>query len=285
MPNEATPLSVLEHLFEVEKALQTAQQALAACIGTRKSEARPTSLLPPEDAAKRWQLPTNWPRIGGREFDPKPTDLFQTNDFRRLWAPGPDRRACYAGGCEGLRKLNRILKIPVYKVSTTGADRVWDRNNESRRDRHGSLWHNGDSYVEDAAGWDDWYPSHLDPQRFPSPESPVIVQKRAIIVPLPNGMEPREFDKLFDAETRKGALNRWVMTQEGRDHCSFLGADPAICQRFSAYRGGDQSRISPADEICGFSTSSGADRIIAIAEKIILEAVGLKPGVGVRISR
>jgi hypothetical protein len=276
MANESTPLSVLEHLFDIERALETAQQALAHCLDSLKTSAPQAVPLQPEDAAKRRQLPTDWPRIGGRDFDPEPTDLFETDEFRRLWTPGPDRRGCYAAGCGGLLNLSRILKMPIYKVSTTGADRVWDRNKESRRDRHGALWHNGQTYVGDA-GWDDWFPSHLHPQRFPSPASPVIVQTRAIIVPLPDGMDPKKFDELFDAETRKGALNTWVMTQEGRDHCGFLGVDPAIGQRFSPYRGADQSRISPANEICGFSINSGADRIIAIAEKIILEAIGLKP--------
>ncbi|WP_294532305.1 hypothetical protein [uncultured Rhodoblastus sp.] len=276
MANESTTLSVLEHLFDIERALEAAQQALAHCLDSLKTQAPQAVPLPPKDAAKRRQLSTNWARIGGHDFDPEPTDLFETDEFRKLWIPGPHRRGCYAAACGGLWSLSRILKIPVYKVSTTGADRVWTRNNESRRDRHGALWHNGQAYVEDA-GWDDWYPSHLHPQRFPSPGSPVIVQERAIIVPLPCGMDPRKFDQLFDAETRKGALNRWVMTPEGRDHCGFLGVDPAIGQRFSAYRGADQSRISPADELCAFSIYSGADRIIAIAEKILLEAVGLKP--------
>jgi hypothetical protein len=275
---------MLESLFELEKALEMAHQALASCLKGLEVETPATIPLPPEDAGKRRQLTTDWPVIAGRDFDPQPTDLFETEEFRRAWNPGPDRRACYAAGCEGLRKLNRILRIPIYKCSTTSADRVWDRSNESRRDRYGALWHNGQAYVEDA-GWDDWYPSHLHPKRFPSPASPVIVQKRAIIVPLPNGMDPKKFDELFDAETRKGALNNWVMTQEGRNHCAFLGADPAIGQRLSPYRSADQSRISPANEICGFSIHSGADRIVAIAENILLEALGLKPDVGARTKR
>lgn len=279
MANEATPLSVLEHLFEIERALETAKQALSHSFGCLGTEAPQTVPLPPEDAGKRRQLSTDWARIGGRNFDPQPTNMFETQDFRKAWNPGSHRRACYAAGCGGLWNLSQILKIPMYKVSTTGAARLWDRANESSRDRYGALWHNGQTYLEDG-GWDCWFPSHLHPKRFPSPASPVIVQERAIIVPLPIGMEPKRFDELFDAQTRMGALNRWVMTQEGRDHCGFLRVDPAICQRFSPYRGADQSRISPANEICGFSIYGGADRIIAIAEKILLEAIGLKPDGG-----
>jgi len=279
MVNEENLLSVLEHLFEIERALETAQQTLARCFDGLKTKVPQIVPLPPEDAAKRRQLTTDWPIIGGRAFDPKPTQLFETEEFRKVWNPGPERRACYAAGCNGLRNLSQILKIPMYKVSTTGADRVWNRADESSRDRYGALWHNGQVYVEDA-GWNDWFPSHLHPQRFPSPASPVIMQERAIIVPLPIGMDPKKFDELFDAETRKGALNAWVMSQEGRDHSGFLGVDPVIGQRFSPYRGGDQSHISPANEIVGFSIYGGADRIIAIVEKILLESVGLKPDGG-----
>jgi hypothetical protein len=234
MANESTTLSVLEHLFDIERALETAQQALARCLDSLTTNAPQAVPLKPEDAAKRRQLPTDWPQIGGRGFALDPTDLFETDEFRNLWTPGPHRRGCYAAGCKGLWNLHQLLKIPMYKVSTTGADRVWDRADESGRDLYGALWHNGQAYVQDPE-WDEWFPSQLHPQRFPSPASPVIVQTRAIIVPLPDGMDPKKFDELFDAETRKGALNNWVMTQEGRDHCGFLGVDPAIGQRFSPF--------------------------------------------------
>ena len=267
-------------LAELTKTLQITQQALGEILEIPTPERVP---LTPEDASKRRQLPTDWPRIGGREFDPGPTLLFETEEFRKAWRPSDVRRACYAAGCDGLANVSKILKMPGYKVSTCGADRLWDRMKELKRDRYGALWHNGEAYVEDAEGWDNWFPSHLYPRRFPSPSSPVIAEKRTVIVPLPIGMTPRKFDDLFDAEVKKGALNIWVMTQAGRDHCAFVDAVPAVGQRSTRFGEGCQSKISPANEICGFSIHSGADLLIAIIEKIIIEAVGLTLDAGAKV--
>ena len=273
MSTHATSYRVLALLAELTKTLQIAQQAFAEIIEPPTPEHVP---LPARVAGKRRQLPTDWPRIGGRNFDPKPTDLFETEEFRNAWKPSDVRRACYAAGCFGLRDLGKILKMPLYKVSTTGANRVWRRMDELCRDCYAALFHNGEAYQNDGGVWDNWFPSHLYPQRFPSPASPVIVDSRAIIVPLPVGMTAEKFDELFDKEVAKGALNTWVMTQAGRDHCGFLGVDPTVGQRSTRFIAGEQSQISPANEIVGFSIHSGADWMIAIAERIILEAVGLK---------
>ena len=260
-------------LADLAKTLQDSQQALIEILEKSTPEHVP---LPARVAGKRRQLPTDWPRIGGRNFDPKPTDLFKTEEFRNAWKPSDVRRACYAAGCFGLRDLGKKLSMPLYKVSTTGSERVWRRMDELNRDCYAALFHNGEAYQNDDAGWDNWFPSHLYPQRFPSPASPVIVDSRAIIVPLPVGMTAEKFDELFDKEVAKGALNTWVMTQAGRDHCGFLRVDPTVGQRLTRFIAGEQSQISPANEIVGFSIHSGADWMIAIAERIILEAVGLK---------
>lgn len=264
---------VLDLLIDLSKALDEIQRGLAEILATKVPEALP---LPPEDSGKRRQFPTDWAKVGGHDFDPRPTDLFKTEEFRKAWKPSGERRACYAAGCYGLRDLGKILKMPLYKVSTTGGDRVWDRMEELKRDPYGELWHDGKSYVKGDGVWNNWFPSHLHPQRFPSPGSPIIAQHRAIIVPLPFGMSAEKFDELFDKEVKKGALNIFVMTQAGRDHCLFLGVDPSVGQRSTRFLAGDQSEISPANEICCFSIFQGADRIIAIAENILLKAVGLK---------
>jgi hypothetical protein len=270
-------LALLADLADLTKTLQVIQQALADLLETQPTEHVPLApSLPPEDAGKRRQMTTDWPQIGGREFEPAPTRLFETDAFRKAWNPSDVRRACYAAGCFGLRDLSKILKVPVYKISTTGGDRVWDRMDENRRDIYAGLYHDGKAYREDGGIWDNWFPSHLHPHRFPSPASPVIVDARAIVVPLPVGMTVEKFDELFDKEVAKGALNAWVMTQEGRDHCAFLGVNPTIGQRLTRFIAGGQSRISPANEIAGFSIHTGADRMIAIVEKILLEFVGLK---------
>lgn len=222
----------------------------------------------------RRHLPTDWPRVGGREFQPQRTDLFLSEAFRDLWRPG-ETREIYAGACDALCRIARQLHLPAYKVSTCGKGRVWQRMRELRFDRYGAAYHHDGSYVVDNLGWDDWFPSQLHPRLPTSPNSPVRRDLRAIVVLLPDSMTPSMFDKAFDAEARKGALDAWLMTQAGRDHCAAIGFDFALAQRFTCYAGGSSTRLSPAAEICGFSIWGGADRLSALAETIILRHLRL----------
>jgi hypothetical protein len=79
-------------------------------------------------------------------------------------------------------------------------------------------------------------------------------------------MTSKKFDFAFDALTRKGTIELWAMSEDARRHCAFLGIEPSVLQPFTAYPGW---RLSPAQEICGFSIFSGADRLVALAEHII----------------
>lgn len=223
----------------------------------------------------RLLINTDWARIGGRAFEPAPTDRFASPEFKAMWQAGPHMRAIYAGACEGLAALSRVLQLPIYKVSTTSAKNVWTRMQQLRVDRYGAVRRDGGNYVIDR-GWDCWFPSHLKARAFPSPDSPLILAERAILVPLPPDLAPEEFDRRFDAEARHGALDRWLLSPTGRDHVAALGVDPALGQRLTAYPGGLQPRLSPAEEIMIFSCCySGPDRAIAIAENILLQHLGL----------
>lgn len=134
----------------------------------------------------------------------------------------------------------------------------------------------GDVYVTDTTGWDSWYPSQLHARSLPSPSSPVRCSERAILVSLPDGMTAAAFDQAFDAETRLGAVDRWLLSEEGRGHCAALGIKPQIGQRLTAYPGGTEARLSPAGEIVAFNYRySGPDRAIALIERIILRHLGL----------
>jgi hypothetical protein len=145
-----------------------------------------------------------------------------------------------------------------------------------RQDQHGAVCRKGENYFADKAGWTNWFPSHMSARALPSKNSPVRCAVRAILVALPHGLMPEDFDRLFDAEVAKGSVHRWLMTEEGRNHAATLKVDPAIGQRFTAIPGGDKSKLSPATEICVFCTKfSGPDRLIAIAETIILRHLGL----------
>lgn len=217
---------------------------------------------------------TDWPKIGGRALDLSHTDLFSSEAYRE--APTGETRALYAAACDGLGRLSHDLKIPLYKIGCTSPDRVWPRTHELRADRYGSAYFDGTAYVEDETGFDGWYPSHLHVgRRTPSMGSPVRVETRAILVDLPASLTPENFDRLFDAETRKGWIAEWVATEEGRDHCALVGVAPARYQRFTLYPGGTTPRLSHAAEIAAFSIYEGASRLVAIAEQIILRHLGL----------
>ena len=217
---------------------------------------------------------TDFPKIGGRSLDLRHTGLFSTEAYRQT--PKGETRALYAAACDGLCRLSRGLQIPLYKVGTTSPDRVWKRAHELRNDRYASVYFDGSAYVEDKAGFDGWYASHLHVgRRTPSEGSPVNVETRAILVDLPASLTPEDFDRLFDAETRKGWIAEWVATEEGRDHCALVGVEPNRFQRFTAYPGGTVSKLCHAAEICSFSIYGGAGRLVAIAEQIILRHLGL----------
>jgi hypothetical protein len=86
-------------------------------------------------------------------------------------------------------------------------------------------------------------------------------------------MDGEEFDQAFDIETRKAAVDLWSMTDDTRKHCAILGVDPTLLQRFTAYPGW---RRSPAQEICCVTIFCGADRLISLAEQVILRHLALK---------
>ncbi|MDP9025708.1 MAG: hypothetical protein M3N13_10085, partial [Candidatus Eremiobacteraeota bacterium] len=165
---------------------------------------------------------------------------------------------------------------PAYKVSTCAEGRLDEPMLECRRDQYGRTWYCDGRYA-DEAGWDDWFPSQLHTQAALSINSPVTATTRALIVRLPDDMSSQEFDRLIDAEIRKAALDLWVMTPEGHRHCSFLGVDPSVALRMTPYPYGAHSRNSPARELCAFRIHHDPDRLVALAELIILRHLGLIP--------
>ena len=212
------------------------------------------------------KLPTDWPKIGGSDFKPGPTNLFLTPEFRDVFRPG-FTRLVYAGASVGLGLCAKTAAIPIYKISTCAEDRLGARMAENGRDEYASYYYFEGDYVHEE-GWDRWYPSHLHPQQRPSPNSPVQAAERCVKVHLPQSMSPEAFDAAFDAEVSKGAIHEWAMTPDAARHCGYLGVSPATLIRYTVYPGW---RLSPALELAGFSIFTGADRIVSLAERIILE--------------
>ena len=225
---------------------------------------------------RRLHLNTEWGKIGGRDFEPRPTDLFASDAFKAAWQGSGQARAIYFGACDGQAKVSQALQLPLYKVSTCHPAFVKERMTQLRVDAYGAVRWDGEKHRIDE-GWDGWFASHITPMRLPSPESPIKACARWIYVPLPKGLDAFAFDRLFDAEVRKGALDRWMLSEEGRKHCAALGVDPAIGRRMTAYPMGTTLRLSPAEEIAIVTTKGGADRAIAIAERILLRHLGLLP--------
>jgi hypothetical protein len=227
---------------------------------------------PLRNERKSPHMPTQWPKIGGEPFRPAPTNAFLQEDFCDIFKPG-ETRGLYVAGCVGQRDLSVVeIAIPGYKVSSCRIDRLADRMFELNRDQYGALWHNGEDWILDD-GWNTWFPSHLYPSQQPSPNSPVSARERIIAVTLPVSLAPAEFDRLIDREIRKGAFDLWSMTAEGRQHCAALGVNPRKLIRFTEYPGW---RRIPAVELVAFSIYSGADRLISLAERVILEHLGLQ---------
>ena len=217
----------------------------------------------------RPRLTTPWPYIGTREFDPRPTPIFSTPEWRAAWKPGQLRQV-YVGQCTALGELARKIQIPLSKASTTGPGNIWNRTSQLNTDGYGAtILRNGEYTTE--ARWDDWNPALIGPHNLlPSPGSPVRPTPRGLIVTLPNSMPPRAFDTAFDAQIAHGSIGKWAGTASGRAHLAALGVPAEIVQRLTAYPGGLEPEIRPAREIVCFSIKSHTDRLIAIIETVIL---------------
>lgn len=244
-------------------------------LGARiASAAADQTVVRPINVPARWgALGTCWPRVGGSGFRTPPRDAFLSPGFLERYRPGITR-IIYVANCPGLRALAARIAMPLGKVSSCGADRLLERLREASDDGYAAGWiNNGELVLE--TGWAAWDATLLRAVAGSSPNSPVTLTPRAIIVRLPEGMTADAFDVLWDAATRHAALDRWASTRYGASHFAKIGCDPAIAKRRTVYPYDTKSRISRATEICTYRLSQDADRLIAVAEALILEALGL----------
>lgn len=245
----------------------------ASSIGRRQLyDDRRAPLLPRRGERKTRQLPTEWPKVGGVDLSLYLTAAFLSTHWRDVFEEG-EARIIYAAGCSGLGTVSKSVHVPSYKASSCAEGGLSRRMFELNRDEVGAPRYKDGRYIRDE-GWDGWFPSHLYPVRGPSPNSPVLVRPRCLIVRLPKTMSADSFDTPFDREVRKAALDVWSMTPEARAHCAAIGADPDLLMRFTRYP--DWS-VMPVREVVAFSIYSGADRLIRIAENIVLKHYGLSP--------
>lgn len=219
-----------------------------------------------------------WPRVGGEDLIVRPTNAFLSEPFRDLWRDGGERRTIYAAGCHGARDLARALVYPVYKISSTSPSGVWRRMQELRNDAYGSVWYRDGEPMEDLTGWSSWFPSQISVgYRRPSPGAPVEVDARSITVTLPQSMASDDFDERFDRRVASACLADWSRSAPGLAYGELMGLDLQRFRRHTPYASGDVARLSPAREICLFSAFDDGDRLVQIAEDVILEHLGLSP--------
>ena len=266
--------SQLQELAATVKDIQRGLEALAVSQIPAPVEPIPVAA---HIARKYPYLPTDWPVVGGRGANLAVPDIFDSDAYRAAYREGP-KREIYVAASAGLARVAKSLNMPIYKVSTCAENRMSDRMSELRADAYASTWFCGGRYVSDA-DYDDWFPSHFRVTRPPLRNSPVTAAPRAITVTLPDSMAPAQFDHEFDEAIRAAAIDEWVMSREGREHCIFRGVEPAFAIRMTPYRHGGAARNSPARELACFRPKQDGNRLVAIAEIIILKHLGLIPGI------
>jgi len=257
-------------------ALQTVETQLASFHRStpRAVVFNANASLAPATIPTRRFPPSIWPRVGGLGRLEPTADLFRREAYRDAYRPGLARQI-YAGACFGLRRLSATLQVPLQKVSTCSAGRLLERMKEVSIDQYAGEYSKDGRYVADRDGFRNWYPAHLHTSVRPAVNSPVSASARALTVTLPDTMSAAEFDLDFDAEVRKASIADWVATPEGRYHCAARGVDPALACRATPYPYGDVTRHSPALEIVVFRTRQDVDRLIGLAERVVLKKLGL----------
>jgi len=269
---------------QLRERVQTLAQAMRTMANTFEMlcEELPAHSTPSVDltalSAKTGRLcpQADWPRICGKEELPSTADILASRPFRKAFRP-LCAREIYVGASTGLAGLAALLRLPLYKISTVSPGRLNERIYELRADRYGAEHHDDAGYVLDPAGYDDWFASHFYVNRRAAPNSPVEIHPRALTVHLPVGMTDAMFDAAFDHEIRKAAVDRFVAAPEGIAHCQALGVNPAVAMRGTPYPMGASARHSPCVEIAVFRIREDCDRLVTIAERVVLRHLGLIP--------
>jgi hypothetical protein len=217
---------------------------------------------------------SDWSRIGGKEDLPATDHIFSSPAYRNLFR-SHSAREIYVGACPGLARNSAAFKLPLYKISTVAPGRLPERLRELNADEYGSEYIADGQYVDDSDGCDKWFASHIYTKKPPAPNSPVEIQPRALTVHLPVTMTAAAFDAAFDHEIRKAGIDQFVLSAEGAAHFEALGIDPSVAQRHTAYPLGSAVRHSACLEIAIFRIREDSDRLVAIAELVVLRHLGL----------
>jgi len=269
-PGFATPLDKAE---PSALSLSYAAAKEKPCLEPCWEDSRHRTL--PESADSRRNGFVPWAQVGGPAFVPAPRELFLSNAFKAHYQPGL-MRTLYILGCPGLKETARLLQAPLFKWGTCEGDELLKRLKELGLDNYAAGRLLGGKLVFEKR-WNKWGAMFLKPILGPAPGSPVTVMNRSLLVCLPNSMSWQAFDEAYDAEMRHAAIDQWIDTEDGRQLCAKRGVNPDTFKRFTKYGYDLTPRISAAKELALFRLDRDVDRLIEIAEKIILRHLGLVP--------
>lgn len=266
--------STLRLLRTVRAAMSDARDLIDQGLPGAAKVTLPSALavdapLDEEGRVRREHLPTDFPRIGGRDMRQDHTAAFASPWWQDAFRPG-ERRELFISYCIGQKDLSFRMRRPCYHVGIDEPGRAWHRIRIMKRRRYGAGCYVDGRYVEDDRDWSEWFLGLMSDKVRPSPGSPITVTERGVLALLPDTLDPALFDGLMIEEILKGSLARWLGTAEGQGHCAMLGVDPAIGQRFTSSPIGTGGAPEQVEDIVMCAQWTAQGRIIHVAEQIVL---------------
>lgn len=232
-------------------------------------------------AAVTHYVDTRWPLIGGKDLKPLPESAFLSPEFADAYRPGQLAYVYVAGSGDtlaatnhptGLHGLGRRFALPLYKISGTSSENAIDRIEDINVERYASVFEAEAGLASDL-GYDKWRLVLIHPSRRPLEGAPIETRPRVLRVRLPQGLSLIAFEKELHERLRSAELRSWIASQVGRRHCAALGRDPREAIRLTSYNGGEDDRVSRADEIYIFKPRRDGGRLLSIVEHIIYDFV------------
>ncbi len=215
-----------------------------------------------------------WPRIGGPGLVVAPNPTIETEEYQNRWVASDVVIWIYVLGCPGTQALAKALGLPLFKIGTTTTS-IQQRLDELGRDAYGSFYRTAKGVLvhEPGFGRGEWVAEQLPTTINISALSPVHPSCRGIGVRLPVGLTAAVMECRVAAEVAKAGLGGIIGSAAGRALCAERGVDPARCRRVTQYQFGSDTRPSEEEELTIFRPRAESDRLVAIAEKIVVAHV------------
>jgi hypothetical protein len=242
---------------------------LADRLATEKITAMPE--MPSPAGIVYGHAGTNWPPLGAAT--PVAENVFTSKQFLSRFEPGEIVHV-YAAGCAGLRTLASIIDLPLRKVGATRGADVRVRIADLSRDQYGSGFKIGDDFIKDA-GFENYFAGPILCGRRRKFGSPVSIEPRSLAVQLPKNLTFDQFECRLQNALLPTSLNDWISSPDGVAHLERLRLDPRKAYRFSEpkFSGGSPEA---ATELQIFRPRVDGSGLVAILERIVLDALGLK---------